>query len=216
MRRKVSGGSTGRAPMPTPKACMLFNNTSNIDLQGSRAFLDKLGIGSVNDGRNVRTVLEAGAGQGSFALISSWAKYNSIGRVIEGLLSNITEHIDVIEPIKWQPLEGVHYDLIWTQGAQLIKYLKHCKAAVTPETGIIVLKENLSSTDEDYVDPVDGSVTRCCTENRSEITFQEIIREAGLRVIRMETQHGLPRVQSMKLFPVKMYAMKPHRKEITA
>ncbi|KAK8035468.1 hypothetical protein PG993_010463, partial [Apiospora rasikravindrae] len=220
--------SGGRQYWESTKAYLLggvppdagFANISKIDLQNSRAFLAELGIGSTHDRRAVKIALEGGAGT---------------GRVTEGLLSNIAEHIDVVEPVvkftaglqgkskvrtvfnvgldKWQSTEGVYYDLIWTQwcvgylaDSQLIDYLKHCKAAVTADTGIIVLKENLSFSDEDYVDPVDGSVTR------SEITFQEIIREAGLNIIRMDTQRGLPK----KLFPVRMYAMKPHKKEPTA
>ena len=39
-----------------------FSNTSKIDLQGSRSFLAKLGIGMTNDRRTVAHTLEGGAG----------------------------------------------------------------------------------------------------------------------------------------------------------
>ncbi|KAK8058213.1 hypothetical protein PG994_008661 [Apiospora phragmitis] len=182
-----------------------FANVSKIDLQGSRGFLAKLGIGSTNGRRTLNAVLEGGAG---------------IGRVTEGLLVNITDHVDVIEPVtkftaalqekrkvrtvfsmgleEWQPTESVHYDLVWTQWC--VGYL------MNPVGGVIVIKENLNSADGDYIDPVDG---KCDKVRQADSKFQELIKQAGLRIIRMDTQRGLPRVQSKKLFPVKMYAMKP-------
>lgn len=66
----------------------------------------------------------------------------------------------------WQPVDGLRYDLIWTQwcvghltDAQLVEYLKRCQAALNPEA-LIVLKENLSTTGCDIFDELDSSVTR--------------------------------------------------------
>lgn len=67
---------------------------------------------------------------------------------------------------EWRPTEGVRYGLIWTQwcvghldDAQLVRYLEYCKDALEPD-GIIVVKENLSTTDGDVFDDEDSSVTR--------------------------------------------------------
>jgi protein N-terminal methyltransferase len=58
------------------------------------------------------------------------------------------------------------YDLIWNQwcvghltDAQLISYLEKCGRAVN-EDGLIIVKENLSTSDEDVFDELDSSVTR--------------------------------------------------------
>ncbi|KAK3196824.1 hypothetical protein K4F52_000168 [Lecanicillium sp. MT-2017a] len=146
-----------------------------IDLQGSTAFLAQLGIGVKNGRQKIHAALDGGAG---------------IGRVTEGLLSNVAEHVDAIEPIEkfcdvlkskkgvarnvfnvglehWQPTADLTYGLIWVQwcaghltDAQLVEFLQRCKRALVPETGLIVIKENNSSTSEDIFDPVDSSVTR--------------------------------------------------------
>lgn len=62
--------------------------------------------------------------------------------------------------------ENMKYDLVWNQwclghltDAQLVEYLKMCGKAIKPG-GWIVVKENLSTTDEDQFDEIDKSVTR--------------------------------------------------------
>ncbi len=112
----------------------------------------------------------------------------SIGRVTEGLLLDIADEVDIIEPVvkftdalkgktgvrnvfsvgleEWQPAEATRYGLIWTQwcvghltDTQLVRYLEQCKDALDPD-GIIVIKENLSTIDGDLFDDGDSSVTR--------------------------------------------------------
>jgi protein N-terminal methyltransferase len=112
----------------------------------------------------------------------------SIGRVTEGLLLDVADEVDVIEPVtkftdalrgkpgirhvfsmgleEWQPAENTRYGLIWTQwcvghltDAQLVSYLERCKDAIDTN-GVIVLKENLSTADGDLFDEDDSSVTR--------------------------------------------------------
>ena len=113
----------------------------------------------------------------------------SIGRVTEGLLLPVAEHVDIIEPVsrftaklrskngvrtifnvgleEWKPTDGVTYDLIWTQWClgylsdeQVVEYLELCKTVLKPDSGIIVVKENLSSRDADIFDEADSSITR--------------------------------------------------------
>lgn len=113
----------------------------------------------------------------------------SIGRVTEGLLLRIAENVDIVEPVSkftdrlkattgvrtifnvgledWQPPEGIEYDLIWTQwclghltDSQLVDYLQLCKTVLKPDTGVIVIKENLSTGSVDMFDNEDSSVTR--------------------------------------------------------
>lgn len=114
---------------------------------------------------------------------------DSIGRITTNLLLPVAERVDVLEPVAkftealrgiegvrnvfnvglehWTAPPDARYDLIWTQWClnyvnddQLLQYLERCKAALVPETGLIVVKENLSSTNDDMYDEVDSSVTR--------------------------------------------------------
>ncbi|RDA96160.1 hypothetical protein CP533_1692 [Ophiocordyceps camponoti-saundersi (nom. inval.)] len=193
-----------------------FGSVSRIDLQGSRAFLAKLGIVRNKAGpKPLANALEGGAG---------------IGRITRGLLLDMAEEVDVIEPVskftdvlsgvrnvfnvgleEWEPKAGVQYDLIWTQWClghitddQVVRYLELCKTALTPGRGIIVFKENLSSrTDADDFDETDSSVTR-----RDE-TYRSLFAKAGVKIVRTELQRGFPESANTRLLPVRMYALKP-------
>ncbi|KAM0324361.1 hypothetical protein ACHAQA_008142 [Verticillium albo-atrum] len=188
-----------------------FPYISRTDLQGSRAFLAKLGIGAKEGLRTVESALEGGAG---------------IGRITEGLLLTLSEQVHVLEPIEkftsalallpgitvsnigleaWSPPPDAPpaYDLMWNQwcvghltDAQLVAYLRRCRAALR-DGGFVVIKENLSTSGADQFDDVDGSVTR--TDEK----FRALFAEAGLRLVRTEIQRGFPK----ELFPVRIYAL---------
>jgi protein N-terminal methyltransferase len=103
-------------------------------------------------------------------------------------LLDVADEVDIIEPVvkftttlrgkpgvrnvfctgleEWHPVEGTRYGLIWTQwcvghltDAQLVGYLERCKDALEPD-GVIVVKENLSTSASDLFDDRDSSVTR--------------------------------------------------------
>ncbi|EHK41109.1 hypothetical protein TRIATDRAFT_301789 [Trichoderma atroviride IMI 206040] len=193
-----------------------FSGILRSDLQGSRTFLAKLGIGAKQGRQKLATALEGGAG---------------IGRVTEGLLIPLADEVDVIEPVAkftaglqgkegvrhvynmglqdWEPVDGLTYDLIWTQwcvghltDSQLVGYLKRCQVALNPGA-MIVLKENLSTSGRDVFDELDSSVTREDTK------FRQIFEQAGLQLVKSELQRGFPETPQMTLLPVKMYALKP-------
>lgn len=113
---------------------------------------------------------------------------NRIGRITENLLLKVASEVDVLEPVEkltdaikgkpgvrniynvgledWRPAEDAAYDLIWTQWClcyltevQIIEYLQVCKNALS-STGVIVVKENLSTTGDDFFDETDSSTTR--------------------------------------------------------
>lgn len=194
-----------------------FSVVSRIDLQSSRNFLAKLGIGAKPGLRVVDRALEGGAG---------------IGRVTEGLLLKVAKVVDIIEPVvkftdtikgkdcvctiynigleEWRPKQDDQYDLIWTQwcvghlsDAQLLQYLKHCKLALKPGSGLMVVKENLSTIDVDMFDEIDSSITR------RDSKFRSLFAEAGLAIVRTELQKGFPKSNLGKLLPVRLYALKP-------
>ncbi|KAF4442652.1 putative methyltransferase [Fusarium austroafricanum] len=157
-----------------------YPQVSKIDLQGSREFLAKLNIDAKTKGQRIPRALEGGAG---------------IGRVTRGVLLNITEQVDVIEPIAkftanlldipgvgqilniglqdWQPQEDIKYELIWIQwcasqlpDADLIQFFQRCITALKPE-GFIVVKENLSNWGEDVFDEEDSTLNRYSSKLRS-------------------------------------------------
>lgn len=110
----------------------------------------------------------------------------------------------------WCPAEGTLYDLIWVQWCvgyltdeQFVAFMKRCRAALNPDGGIMVVKENLSTSGSDAFDEVDGSVTRV------ESSFSSLFEEAGWRITRTETQRGFVNGLSKKLLPVQSYALKP-------
>ncbi|KAF6838742.1 DUF858 domain-containing protein [Colletotrichum plurivorum] len=256
-----------------------FPYISKVDLQGSRNFLAKLGVGTKSGLRTVSRALEGGAGNSARAgranvlprlthcsvpcilsslyLVSSGnlspvppyirplslspptqgsepcrapadpQPFPSIGRITEGLLLDVAEQVDIVEPIakftaalqeksgvgsvfnigleEWKPLDGTSYDLVWNQWClghltddQLVAYLRRCKEVVAPTDGFIVVKENLSTNGADLFDDVDSSVTRVDEK------FRLLFEQAGLRLIKTELQRGFPK----ELFPVRMYALK--------
>lgn len=66
-----------------------------------------------------------------------------------------------------QPEAEHQYGLIWIQWCaghlndeQLIQFFARCKSALTPETGVIVVKENMSTSEGDIFDDEDSTVTR--------------------------------------------------------
>ncbi|KAM4066365.1 adoMet dependent proline di-methyltransferase [Hirsutella rhossiliensis] len=194
-----------------------FGSISRIDLQGSRTFLARLGIGLKGGRRPISTVLEGGAG---------------IGRVTEGLLLPLAEHVDIVEPMSkftdvlqgksgvrtvfnvgledWLPPPGVEYDLVWTQWClgylsddHLVRFLRLCKTVLRPESGVIVVKENLNTSGTDLFDATDSSVLR---EDQS---LRDIFQNAGLELVKTELQRGFPEMSTKRLYPVRMYALKP-------
>ena len=106
---------------------------------------------------------------------------------------------------KWVPEKK--YDLVWNQWClghltdeQLIAYLVRCRDALT-ETGLVVVKENVTTDELDMFDPEDSSVTR--TEKK----FRHCFKEAGYTVVKVEEQLGFP--QSLGLYPVMFFALRP-------
>ncbi|KAF7976336.1 hypothetical protein HWV62_7070 [Athelia sp. TMB] len=102
-------------------------------------------------------------------------------------------------------------DVAWCQwclghlsDVDLVAFLKRCHAALR-EGGrsLIIVKENLCRDADDggprtVFDDQDSSLTR------SDMAWKKIFQDAGLRLIKEQTQHGLPE----GLYEVKMYALR--------
>ncbi|KAG7112449.1 Alpha N-terminal protein methyltransferase 1 like [Verticillium longisporum] len=173
-----------------------YANINKVDLHGSRSFLAKLGVGENNGRQIVENALEGGAG---------------IGRVTEGLLLHVAKEVDIIEPIPKFTLAlhgkpGIRS--IQNINEELLEHLGHCKSALKSPDGLIVIKENISTSGQDIYDDEDGGVTR------GDGKFRKLFKEAGLRIVKVEIQKGMNPPNAEKLFPVKMYALKPEALEL--
>lgn len=191
-----------------------FGFISNIDIDGSKIFLESL-FSSKNSPGN-KLALDCGAG---------------IGRITKYLLIPYFEMVDVVEPdIKFintirtfigdsstkicsiykfslQEFKPVKkYDVIWNQWVlcylkdeDLISYLIRCRNALN-ENGVIIIKENVSSSGKLENDEIDSSVTRTLKQ------YLKIFKESNLRRIKQCKQTNFPN----GIYPVYMFALVPN------
>ncbi|CAG4956096.1 unnamed protein product [Colias eurytheme] len=189
-----------------------FGHIADIDIAGSKQFLDQLL--SIDKPPATKRALDCGAG---------------IGRVSKNLLIPYFDKVDLVEQDEkfintakqsigddsklgilyqvglqnFKPQEK--YDVIWCQWVlgnlndyDLIGFLERCRQALA-ENGLVVIKENITTSDELEYDDEDSSVTRPVK------LMLKIFEEANLEMIRTEIQTGFPD----DIYPVHMFALKP-------
>lgn len=193
-----------------------------VDASGSIAFVERLQSLSPNtfpngplDATQPKIVLDVGAGIGRVSrdVISKFAPAVDILEPAGPLIEKAREIQDIVHVNKFFQMGIQDFDFptdykywcIWCQwcvgqvpDAVLVDFLKKCKENLQ-EGGIIIVKENNSTSDEDIFDDVDSSVTR--THEK----FKSLFAQAGLRLLLSSLQRGLPK----DLFPVRLYALAP-------
>ncbi|XP_025602498.2 N-terminal Xaa-Pro-Lys N-methyltransferase 1-A [Athalia rosae] len=97
------------------------------------------------------------------------------------------------------------YDIIWCQWVlghlkddDFVRFFNNCRTGLK-ENGMIVVKENTTSSNNVEVDTVDSSVTRPIDKLR------QLFDQAGLISIKEQQQSKLPQ----GLYPVHMFALRP-------
>ncbi|KAI2642517.1 alpha-N-methyltransferase NTM1 [Xylaria nigripes] len=197
-----------------------YGRFSRVDLRGSRSFLAKLGFGRKDGRKMIGRVLEGGAG---------------IGRITNGLLLELAETVDVVEPVakftaalvgregvgkifnvgleEWRPDEtdNVRYDVIWNQWC--LGYLTDAQLEnyLARCKSVLSVGENGEAKGVIVVkENISGSGVDVFDESDSSVTRHEgtlrrIFENQGLRIIKTELQHGMPD----ELFPIRMFALKP-------
>lgn len=191
-----------------------------VEVAGSLTFVKRLGELSALTFPNKKEetdkiVLDVGAGVGRVSrdVLSHFASEVDI---LEPALPLIEKARDIqsVVPVRNFFHVGIQdfdfpptykYWAIWCQwclgqvpDSVLISFLERCKQHLQPG-GIIIVKENNSTTDEDIFDAEDSSVTR------THAKFKKIFAQAGLRLLLSSLQKGLPK----ELFPVRLYALAP-------
>lgn len=103
----------------------------------------------------------------------------------------------------FQPASGVVYDVVWIQWCighlhdlDLVRFLVRIRAALRPETGAVIVKDNCCDASADFVvDTGDSSLTR------SPAYLKALFEIAGYDLRVEERQQGFP----AELFPVIMF-----------
>lgn len=194
-----------------------YGHISDTDIEGSRAFLNRIFSSANPPGKGL--VLDCGAG---------------IGRISKSLLTNYFDKIDLVEQdekfisyardtlgsLNKDKLGALYnvalqnfkpqkkYDLIWCQWVlgylndyDTLFFLQRCSSSLAPD-GVMVVKENITSTQELEYDEDDSSVTRPLE------LMHKIIDAASFKVIASDIQSGFPD----EIYPVHMFALVPQRK----
>lgn len=195
---------------------------TRIDLRGSKTFLGK-----------VRRMIPDCPTEGKLPLGVDCGA--GVGRVTEGLLSQVCERVDAVEPIEkftevirnselkrtgvvgdiytmglenWYP-EKNKYDLIWTQ---------FCVGHLTDvqlREYFVRCREALTETgimivkENQSTDPngLDMFDEEDSSVTRTDEKLRTLFKEAGLVLVASELQLGFPK--NFKLLPVRFYALRP-------
>nr|SVE79152.1 EOG090X0EJQ [Daphnia lumholtzi] len=190
-----------------------LSSISDIDLKGSQRFLNS--IYQLDECPGKERALDGGAGIGRITQ-GFLMKNFPIVDLVEQDRHFLEEAKKSLKPTnhrgqffniglqKFTP-ETCVYDIMWVQWVlghltdeDLMSFLKRCKLGLKPR-GLIVLKENLTSSGEVEMDNTDSSVTR------PHALLVELIKKAGLRIIKEQKQQRFP----SDLYEVRMFAIQP-------
>lgn len=190
-----------------------YSHISDIDLAGSRKFLDEMKL--IRPHIMHGTACDCGAGIGRITkglLLQSGFQRCDLVEGSARFLDAAPEYLgdDLASKCRffcsglqdWQPSPQT-YSVIWIQWVlcyltdeDVIQFLKRCALALI-SGGVVVLKENICVDEGFVVDDSDASVIR------SEAYWRTLIHKAGLRVIVDRMQDSFPdeifRVQIMAL-----------------
>ncbi|XP_026492374.2 alpha N-terminal protein methyltransferase 1-like [Vanessa tameamea] len=190
-----------------------YGYISGIDIDGSKVFLNHI-LSLVNP-PNRKLALDCGAGIGRVSrnllmpyflkvdLVEQDEKFINTAKQLIGEYNTKLGTLYQIGLHHFKPQK--QYDVVWCQWVlghlsdyDLINFLERCSNNLA-RRGVIVVKENISPSDEVEYDEDDSSVTR---PYRSMLN---IFEEANLSLIKSDLQTGFPD----GLYPVHMFALTP-------
>ncbi|XP_041979044.1 alpha N-terminal protein methyltransferase 1 [Aricia agestis] len=188
-----------------------FGHISDEDILGSTLFLRS--IMSLEKAPGTKTALDCGAGIGR---ITKHLLTNYFDRVdviepdekfINSILDYVGENKHKVGSLYQVSLQDFNperkYDLIWNQWVlgylkdnDLVNFLSNCRESLS-ENGILIVKENVTSSGKAEMDPTDSSVTRTLKQ------FLKIFKSAKLKRIKQCKQLNFPN----GIYPVYMFAL---------
>lgn len=192
-----------------------FGHISDADLVGSQAFLTH--ILAQDNHPNTKLALDCGAGIGRVTknlLIPHFAKVDLVEQdekfinTAKQLIGEDNEKLGTVYKIGLQHFKPQKkYDVVWCQWVlghltdyDLIAFLERCSEALA-QNGVIVIKENIATTDEISYDEDDSSVTRPLS------MMEKIFEEAKLKTVKTAIQANFPD----DIYPVYTFALEPNK-----
>ncbi|XP_046558286.1 N-terminal Xaa-Pro-Lys N-methyltransferase 1-B-like [Haliotis rubra] len=191
-----------------------YAKISPTDIDGSKAFLRpylKISGGKTNSNR----ALDCGAGIGRITKRLLLPMFTSVDLVelsqkfVDAAPKFIGEESKRVGKFICSGLQDFtpdigHYDVIWCQWVlghlrddHLVSFFRSCKQGLS-ENGIMVVKENVTSTRNSDFDELDSSFTRPLD------VLVQLIQNSGLVILKQQKQKGFPK----GLYDVYMFALK--------
>lgn len=191
-----------------------FSHLSSTDIAGSTKFLHRF-IRGANAPTGHHRALDCGAGIGRITkrlLIPNFVTVDMVElnpdfldkarTYLEGAASKV-EHYYAVGLQNFTPDLG-RYDVIWCQWVlghladeDFVAFFQRCRSGLAPN-GVIVVKENVTSSQKNEFDARDSSFTR------SKAELLRLFDVAELNILREDKQKNFPK----EIYEVYMWAMK--------
>lgn len=188
----------------------IFAHVNNINLN-TFLVLFQVGKGKTNNHR----ALDCGAGIGRITkrlLLPMFEKCDMVElnqKFLDAAPSFIGQDANRVESFFCSGLQDFtpepgRYDVIWCQWVlghltddHLVEFFQRCQKGLT-EDGVLIVKENVNSSNETDFDDLDSSFTR------SKEDYLSAMKKSGLTILKEEKQKGFPK----GLYTVFMFALK--------
>ncbi|XP_012279661.1 N-terminal Xaa-Pro-Lys N-methyltransferase 1-A [Orussus abietinus] len=193
-----------------------FGFITKTDIEGSALFLNSLLELPNPPARKYALDCGAGIGRISKSLLTKY--FTNVDLVEQNprflqearvLMQICSSRLGILYPLGLQDFtpDVAKYDVIWCQWVlgylqndDLVNFFKRCLAGLKPN-GLLVIKENVTTSSNIEVDTKDSSITRPLDN------YRHIFEKAGFTCIKEQQQTRLPR----GLYPVYMFALRPVR-----
>lgn len=177
-----------------------FGYISETDIAGSKVFLDE--ILAFDTPPATKLALDCGAGIGrvsKYVLIPRFEKVDLVEQdekfinTAKQFIGEDNHKIETLYKVGLQCFKPQKsYDLIWCQWVlghikdyDLIDFFERCRISLS-ENGVIIVKENITTSNELDYDDNDSSVTRPLS------LFVKLFEEAKLKIVKTAIQKGFP------------------------